>query len=79
MPISKLFVIYSMVNIGEPAPNFSGNGVLTGQDWSLSDHQGKVILIAFNAYLGAVHVDLKFQLSRNFGMSYKDVSTLNLF
>ena len=37
-----------MVNIGDPAPNFSGNDIFTDQDWSLTNHQGKVVLIAFN-------------------------------
>ena len=41
-------LLYYVPNIGDPAPNFSGKDVLTGQDWSLLDHQGKVVLIAFN-------------------------------
>jgi len=36
-----------MPNIGDPAPLFSGANFLTGETFTLSEHQGKVILIAF--------------------------------
>jgi thiol-disulfide isomerase/thioredoxin len=34
--------------IGDPAPPFSGQDVLTGEQFSLADHQGSVVLVAFN-------------------------------
>jgi thiol-disulfide isomerase/thioredoxin len=37
-----------MPGIGDPAPLFSGEDFLSGQSFSLSDHQGDVVLIAFN-------------------------------
>ena len=36
-----------MLNIGDPATPFSGEDILTGETFSLSDHQGEVVLIAF--------------------------------
>ena len=39
-----------MVNVGDQAIEFSGKDVLTETDWSMSDHQGKLILIAFNGF-----------------------------
>jgi thiol-disulfide isomerase/thioredoxin len=34
--------------IGDPAPPFSGQDVLTGQSFSLADYQDEVVLITFN-------------------------------
>ncbi len=36
-----------MVNIGDPAPDFTGQDVVGGQTFKLSDHFGKVIVLAF--------------------------------
>jgi peroxiredoxin len=36
-----------MLTIGDTAPDFSGNDVITGTPFTLSDHSGKVILLAF--------------------------------
>src|SRR5574341_1054098 len=35
-----------MPKIGYPAPLFTGTNVVTGQKYSLGDHQGSVILVA---------------------------------
>ena len=37
-----------MLNIGEPAPLFSGQDVISGQTFSLADHHGDVVVIAFS-------------------------------
>jgi peroxiredoxin len=37
-----------MPGIGDPAPQFSGEDVVNGGTFSLADHQGSVILVAFN-------------------------------
>jgi len=37
-----------VVNVGDQAIQFSGKDVLTETDWSMSDHQGKIMLICFN-------------------------------
>jgi thiol-disulfide isomerase/thioredoxin len=34
--------------VGDPAPPFSGEDVLTGQPFSLADHEGKVLVVAFS-------------------------------
>lgn len=36
-----------MLNVGDPAPNFSGNDFINGGVFTLSDHQGEAILVAF--------------------------------
>ena len=36
-----------MPNVGDPAPNFTGQDVITGQTFTLSDYFGKVIVLAF--------------------------------
>jgi hypothetical protein len=36
-----------MLDIGDPAPLFSGEDLRTGETFSLADHKGKIILIAF--------------------------------
>lgn len=37
-----------MPEIGDPAPLFSGDDVVNGGTFSLGDHQGKIVLVAFN-------------------------------
>ncbi len=37
-----------MLNVGDPAPLFSGLDVTTGQPFNLADHQGEVVLVAFS-------------------------------
>jgi peroxiredoxin len=37
-----------MPGIGDPAPQFSGNDVVTGEPFSLADQQGRVVLLAFS-------------------------------
>ncbi|MDQ3957164.1 MAG: TlpA family protein disulfide reductase [Actinomycetota bacterium] len=37
-----------MPEIGDPAPLFSGDDVVNGGTFSLEDHQGKIVLVAFN-------------------------------
>jgi peroxiredoxin len=39
-----------MPNVGDPAPLFSGTDVLTNQTFSLADHGGKCVLVAFHGY-----------------------------
>lgn len=39
-----------MVNIGDPAPDFTAQDVMSGQTFKLSNHFGKVIFIAFVGY-----------------------------
>lgn len=45
-----------MANVGDPAPDFTGPYIITGQPFSagktftLSDHFGKVIVLAFVGY-----------------------------
>jgi hypothetical protein len=36
-----------MPGVGELAPDFSGNDIISGGTFTLSDHLGKPILIAF--------------------------------
>jgi peroxiredoxin len=36
-----------MPKVGYPAPQFSGNDVLTGKPFSLAQQQGKVVVVAF--------------------------------
>lgn len=36
-----------MVQIGDNAPDFSGQDVISGNTFTLSDHFGKVIVLAF--------------------------------
>lgn len=37
-----------MLNIGDSAPLFSGQDIISGQTFSLEDHQGEVVVIAFS-------------------------------
>lgn len=39
-----------MPNVGDPAPLFSGVDVLTGDPFSLADHEGKCVLVGFHGY-----------------------------
>lgn len=36
------------LTVGDPAPQFSGEDILTGQPFSLADHLGKVVVVAFS-------------------------------
>ncbi len=36
-----------MANVGDPAPDFSGPDLVSGTTFKLSDHFGKVIVLAF--------------------------------
>ena len=38
-----------MLNIGDPAPQFSGTDILTGDSFTLSDHSNKIVLVAFHS------------------------------
>ncbi len=37
----------AMLNVGDPAPDFSGNDLVNGGVFTLSDHTGKFILVSF--------------------------------
>ena len=37
-----------MLNVGQQAPEFTGHDILTDQPFTLSDHKGKVVVIAFH-------------------------------
>ena len=36
-----------MPSVGDPAPNFTGNDFINGGTFTLSDHSGEVIVLAF--------------------------------
>lgn len=36
-----------MAGIGDPAPDFSGDDFINGGTFTLSDHTGEIILLAF--------------------------------
>jgi len=39
---------YAAATVGQPAPDFHGSDVLTNQDFKLSDHKGKIVVLEWS-------------------------------